>query len=175
MTELIRGNQEDAHELSLGGERVRAAYVELADRGAISTASPRDLGTVNPSMTAIQLGISGSSPPQERLDQFPQASDRSVRLLQARTPLRRAARRSDSPSAPPGFRHSPNWVRRVIAWSQAPRSGAPNTPISGLRPLKRRVLHWHQQGAEDAEIGSRFRRSRGFIEQVEHLAHKLAS
>jgi hypothetical protein len=68
------------------------------------------------------------------------------------------------------FRRSPDWVRRVLAWSQVPRSAPRGASVSMLRPLERRVLHWRDQGADHAEIGSRFRRGRGFIEQVEHLA-----
>lgn len=74
------------------------------------------------------------------------------------------------------FRRSPEWVRRVITWSEVPRQAAFEAPVSELRPLERRVLHWRDQGVDHAAIGSRFRRSGGFIEQVERLArYKLAS
>jgi hypothetical protein len=73
------------------------------------------------------------------------------------------------------FRRSPNWVRRVLTWSELPRSGSRGASVTMLRPLERRVLHWRDQGADHAEIGSRFHRGGGFIEQIERIAqYKLA-
>jgi hypothetical protein len=73
------------------------------------------------------------------------------------------------------FRRSPDWVRRVVTWSDVPRHGALDEPKGSLRPLERRVLHWRDQGVDHAAIGDRFHRSGEFIEQVERLArYKLA-
>ena len=67
------------------------------------------------------------------------------------------------------FRRSPEWVRRVLAWSRMPRSGRPDSP-SPLRPLERRVLQWRHEGADHDAIGTRFHRGGDFIEQVERMA-----
>ena len=88
------------------------------------------------------------------------------RLVQQGTPLSDIAR---------SFRRSPDFVRRVIKLSELSSRTAPTTSTSPLRPLERRVLRWRAEGAEHAEIASRFRRSTGFVEQVENLArYKLA-
>ena len=68
------------------------------------------------------------------------------------------------------FRHSPEWVGRVRAMAQVPRT---RSPAHGdvLRPLERRVLRWRASGADYDEISPRFRRSPKFLQQVESLAH----
>ena len=68
------------------------------------------------------------------------------------------------------FRRRPETIRRVIELAALPHRGR---PASGdvLRPLERRVLRWRAQGAELADIAPRFRRSPGFMAQVERLAH----
>jgi DNA-binding CsgD family transcriptional regulator len=69
------------------------------------------------------------------------------------------------------FRRSPDWVLRVASMARIPRTQA--LPLRGdvLRPLERRVLRWRSDGAGYAEIGPRFRRSPGFVQRVEALAH----
>lgn len=68
------------------------------------------------------------------------------------------------------FRRRPETIRRVVELAAIPHG---SRPVSGdvLRPLERRVLRWRAQGAELTEIAARFRRSPGFMAQVERLAH----
>lgn len=69
------------------------------------------------------------------------------------------------------FHRSPDMIRRVIELAGVPRRGDPGrTDRPVLRPLERRVLRWRDGGADYAEIGPRFRRSPGFVRQVEDLA-----
>ena len=72
------------------------------------------------------------------------------------------------------FRRRPEFVRRVIAYTQIPRTGvAPDG--EQLRPLERRILKWRADGADQAEIGRRFRRSAEHVERIEQLTeYKLA-
>ena len=73
------------------------------------------------------------------------------------------------------FRRSPQFVRRVMEFTHLPRTGRPARRDGGLRPLEERILRWRQQGADYADIGSRFHRSPEFIERVEAIArYKLA-
>jgi DNA-binding CsgD family transcriptional regulator len=73
------------------------------------------------------------------------------------------------------FRHSPEFVKRVIVYAGMPRAGA--TPEAGaLRPVERRILKWRAGGTDHAEIARRFRRSSGHIERIEQLAtYKLGA
>lgn len=72
------------------------------------------------------------------------------------------------------FRRTPKNVRQVMACAQVPRSGGAGSAAQ-LRPIERRVLRWREEGADYHEMASRFRRSVGFLQQVEELAHyKLA-
>ncbi len=74
------------------------------------------------------------------------------------------------------FRRSPRSVNQILEIGSLRQPGAtpPALPHT-LRPLERRVLAWRESGASYAEIGARFRRSPGFIRQVEELARgKLA-
>jgi len=68
------------------------------------------------------------------------------------------------------FRRRPETIRRVAALAAIPHG---SRPVAGdvLRPLERRVLRWRAQGVELPEIAQRFRRSAGFMAQVERLAH----
>ena len=73
------------------------------------------------------------------------------------------------------FRRTPKNVRQVIALAQLPRQQPPASPPAGLRPIERRVLRWRDEGADFAELASRFRRRPAFLAQVEQLArYKLA-
>jgi DNA-binding CsgD family transcriptional regulator len=73
------------------------------------------------------------------------------------------------------FRRTPKNVRQVIALARLPRQQPPLLPPAGLRPIERRVLRWRDEGADFAELASRFRRRPSFLAQVEQLArYKLA-
>src|SRR5438105_15404349 len=67
------------------------------------------------------------------------------------------------------FRRSPDWVLRVASMARIPRSRPLRRDV--LRPLERRVLRWRSGGAVYAESAPRFRRSPGFVQRVEDLAH----
>jgi hypothetical protein len=62
-------------------------------------------------------------------------------------------------------------IRRVILLSGLRRSDGQLQQGDVLRPIERRVLRWRERGADYAEIGPRFRRSPGFVQRVENLAH----
>jgi len=68
------------------------------------------------------------------------------------------------------FRRSPEFIERVIDLARLPGREA-LSEHQVLRPVERRILGWRQQGADYADIAPRFRRSPGFVEQVERLAH----
>lgn len=74
------------------------------------------------------------------------------------------------------FKRSPEMIRRVAAMAQLPRSGAAQSSAPHrLRAVERRVLRWRDGGADHADIGSRFGRGPGFVQQVERLArYKLS-
>src|SRR3954451_722874 len=67
------------------------------------------------------------------------------------------------------FRRRPDTIDRIMAWTELPRD---RSPVQGdvLRALERRVLRWREDGADFDEIAPKFRRSPGFIQQVERLA-----
>jgi hypothetical protein len=67
------------------------------------------------------------------------------------------------------FRRRPEFVDRVIAYTQMPRL-AEQPATQALRPVERRVLKWRASGADHADIGRRFHRSADHIEQIERLA-----
>jgi hypothetical protein len=73
------------------------------------------------------------------------------------------------------FRRTPEFIDRVIELSELSGRTAPAPSSARLRPIERRILRWRDEGASHAEIGPRFHRSPGFVEQVETLArYKLA-
>jgi hypothetical protein len=73
------------------------------------------------------------------------------------------------------FRRTPKNVRQVMTLARLPRQPAPSPPPTGLRPIERRVLRWRDEGAEFADLASRFRRRPASLEQIEQLArYKLA-
>src|SRR5215211_694812 len=67
------------------------------------------------------------------------------------------------------FRRSPELVRRIIDYTQIPRTGT-KPKVGELRPLERRILKWRAVGVDPADIGRRFHRSTGHIERIEQLA-----
>lgn len=95
--------------------------------------------------------------------------DPTLRPLERRV-LRLAADGLDDGEIGRRFRHSAEWVARVRALAQVPRSGF---HMSGdvLRPLERRVLRWRAAGVEPEALSPRFRRNPDFLRQVESLAH----
>jgi IS30 family transposase len=68
------------------------------------------------------------------------------------------------------FRRSPEFIHRVIEWSELSNRTRQMPSSARLRPLERRILRWRDEGASHAEIGPRFNRSPGFVERVESLA-----
>jgi DNA-binding CsgD family transcriptional regulator len=75
------------------------------------------------------------------------------------------------------FRRSPEMIERMVEMTRVPRSShvSAGQPTHQLRPLERCVLRWRESGAGWSEIAPRFRRSPGFVRQVETLArYKLA-
>lgn len=72
------------------------------------------------------------------------------------------------------FRRQPEFVDRVIAFAEMPRTGV-EPDVEALRPVERRILKWRASGAAHADIGRRFHRSAGHIRRIEELAtYKLA-
>jgi len=68
------------------------------------------------------------------------------------------------------FRRSPEFVERMVGYTQLPRA-ASTKPAPVLRPLERRILKWRSKGTNHAEIGRRFHSSAGHIARVEKLAN----
>jgi hypothetical protein len=101
------------------------------------------------------------------------ADHRSLRPLE-RCILRLVDSGVDETEIARRFRRRPEFVRRVIAYTRIPRTGAA-PEAEALRPVERRILKWRAVGADHADIGRRFRRSAGHIERIEQLAaYKLA-
>jgi hypothetical protein len=72
------------------------------------------------------------------------------------------------------FRRQPEFVDRVIAYAEMPRTGV-HLAGDALRPVERRILKWLASGAAHADIGRRFHRSAGHIRRIEEMAaYKLA-
>ena len=96
------------------------------------------------------------------------ADQQSLRPLERRV-LRLVRNGVDDTEIARRFRRRPEFVRRVIAYTEIPRTGA-KPEASVLRPVERRILKWRAGGAGHAEIGHRFHRSGAHIERVERLA-----
>jgi len=72
------------------------------------------------------------------------------------------------------FRRRPEFVDRVIAYAEMPRTSV-QPAVDALRPVERRILKWRANGAPHDDIGRRFHRSAGHIRRVEQMAaYKLA-
>lgn len=67
------------------------------------------------------------------------------------------------------IRRSPEFVERMIGWTEIPRTG--RTTERDLTPRQRRVLDMRSNGESHEEIAARFRRGEDYIRQVEGLAH----
>ena len=69
------------------------------------------------------------------------------------------------------LRKSPEFVARVIDWTQIPRSNVGGDDSPALTPLERRVLQLREEGEDHDLIGERFKKGARFIRQVEGMAH----
>jgi DNA-binding transcriptional MerR regulator len=69
------------------------------------------------------------------------------------------------------LRKSPEFVARVIDWTQIPRSNDGGDDSQTLTPLERRVLQLREEGEDYDTIGERFKKGARFIRQVEGMAH----
>jgi hypothetical protein len=69
------------------------------------------------------------------------------------------------------LRKSPEFVSRVIDWTQIPRNAADSGDSAELTPLERRVLQLRHEDEDHQTIADRFRKSARFIRQVEGMAH----
>lgn len=67
------------------------------------------------------------------------------------------------------FNKSPEFVQRVIDWTDIPRNG--NDASRDLSPIERRVLDMRAEGQTRAEIADKFKKTERYIRQVEGLAH----
>ncbi len=67
------------------------------------------------------------------------------------------------------IKKSPEFVERVIDWTEIPRSGSERG--SALTPLEKRVLALAADGEDHETIARRFKKTERFIRQVEGLAH----
>ncbi|MFN2504953.1 MAG: hypothetical protein ABR540_12150 [Acidimicrobiales bacterium] len=94
--------------------------------------------------------------------------DRTLRPVERRV-LRLTSEGVDDTEIGRRFRHSPEWVARVRALADHPRGGH-HMQGDVLTPLERRVLRWRATGADYEQISARFRRTPGFLRQVEALA-----
>lgn len=69
------------------------------------------------------------------------------------------------------LRKSPEFVARVIDWTQIPRTGDQSEEAYRLTPLERRVLKLRREGEDHRTIADRFKKTARFIRQVEGMAH----
>ncbi|HSM02324.1 MAG TPA: hypothetical protein VK960_07810 [Acidimicrobiia bacterium] len=67
------------------------------------------------------------------------------------------------------FKRSPGHIGRIIEWTSIPRSGPP--PNRKPRALEDRILSLRGKGESHTAIAGRFKKTPGFIKQVEGLAH----
>jgi len=67
------------------------------------------------------------------------------------------------------FNRSPEFVERLIGWTDIPRRGS--TRDRYLTPRQRRVLDLRNEGESHGEIAARFKKTERYIRQVEGLAH----
>ena len=68
------------------------------------------------------------------------------------------------------FKSSPRHIQRTLRLIEIPRSPREDTGSSTTTALERTVLKARNRGASHAEIGSRLRRSPGFVARVEQFA-----
>lgn len=70
------------------------------------------------------------------------------------------------------FRRKPETIGRMLAMGRLHRPDVQGLQQGDvLRPVERRILRWRGADESYEDIGRRFRRGPGFIEQVEKLAH----
>lgn len=67
------------------------------------------------------------------------------------------------------IKRSPDFVKRIISWTDIPRTG--RTKTRHLTPRQRRVLDLRAEGESHEEIAARFKKGERYIRQVEGLAH----
>ncbi len=67
------------------------------------------------------------------------------------------------------LRKSPEFIERLLVWTEIPRTGAPAE--RNLRPVEQRVLDMRFDGETHDEIATKFKKTERYIRQVEGLAH----
>jgi DNA-binding CsgD family transcriptional regulator len=101
-------------------------------------------------------------------------SDQPLRPLERRI-LRQVAAGDDVGEIGRRFRRSPEFVQRVIGFTDIERGASAPADTEILRPVERRVLRLRADGVGYDDLGARFRRSPAHVERIEQLAHvKLA-
>lgn len=69
------------------------------------------------------------------------------------------------------IRRSPEFVSRIIDWTQIPRNRPSADESFELTPMEKRVLQLREEGEDHQTIADRFKKSARFIRQVEGMAH----
>lgn len=67
------------------------------------------------------------------------------------------------------IKKTPEFVERMIGWTEIPRTG--RTTERALTPRQRRVLDLRADGESHRQIAQRFKKGEAHIRQVEGLAH----
>lgn len=67
------------------------------------------------------------------------------------------------------FKRGEAHVERILRWTAIPREGGTESQ-AGFRPIERRIIDMRAKGMSYEEIGSRFRRSAGYVRRIEDLA-----
>jgi DNA-binding CsgD family transcriptional regulator len=101
-------------------------------------------------------------------------TDQTLRPLERRI-LRQVAAGDDVGEIGRRLHRSPEFVQRVIGFTDIDRGAHAGAPDEVLRPLERRVLRLRADGVNYDDLAARFNRSPGHVERVEQLANlKLA-
>jgi DNA-binding CsgD family transcriptional regulator len=101
-------------------------------------------------------------------------TDQPLRPLERRI-LRQVAAGDNVNEIGRRLHRSPEFVQRVIDFTDIDRAVPTPAHDGALRPVERRVLRLRADGVGYDDLGARFRRSPGHVERIEQLAHvKLA-
>ena len=98
------------------------------------------------------------------------SDDQSLRPLERRI-LRQVAAGDDVTEIGRRLHRSPEFVQRVIEFTDIERETPEPAKAEILRPVERRVLALRADGVDYDDLGAKFHRSPAHVERIEQLAH----